>query len=608
LPPPEENPPALLSWLTRPRAHHALIAVALLLLTPALAVGMVLDDHVLALLARDDSGFAGFRENPLFLFSFTLGQEETNRALMDAGALLPWWSDPHHLNAFFRPLSSLTHLMDFALWPDSPLLMHLHSLLWFAALLGIVAHIYHRFYGYGVLVAGLAFAIFALDDAHGMTVAWIANRNALISATLALPALGAHHRFLSDGWSAGRYVGPMCFALGLCAGESALGVLGYLAAHGLVLDRAPLLRRALHLLPYALVLVLWRVFFGALGLGSAGSGAYHDPLAEPLGFASALLEHLPVLLSAQLGLPLADLFYWGAPEAQMLILALSVLTVLGFGIVGHVLLSSDPLARFFGLGMVLSACVVAASVPGERLLLLPGVGGAALVAALICKLLPRVVGAAEPSRAAALLLSALAGLHLLAAPLSLPVRAYLMKLVGEAIDAADAAIPSEPAIAERTVIVLAAPFDLLLSYVQVGRQARGEPRPAHLHWLASASSEVRVQRLDAHTLRVELAAGFLYSAMERHYRGDARALPQGATVELSEFSATVFSTTDDGRPRIVDFRFRRPLEDGQYLFLRYDRGRLRPTAPPAVGERVALPRGDVVETLLHQILRTIPSP
>jgi len=281
----------------------------------------------------------GLHVSPLSLFRFTTGHVEDNRALMDEGVLLPWWSDEHHLNAFFRPLSSLSHVLDFRLAPNTPWLMHLHSVLWLVALVLGVAHSYGRIDPVGpekgtmTRAAALAVLLFAIDDAHGMTVGWLANRNALIAATLALPALGAHHRYVSGGFAAGRVLGPLCFALGLLAGETAVAIFGYLLAHAIVLDRAPIMRRVGHMLPYVAVLLAWRLAFAQLGLGSAGSGAYHDPLGEPLGYVRALAQHLPLLLGSQLGAPVADLWFWGAPALQLVLLvfagagALAVLTL-----------------------------------------------------------------------------------------------------------------------------------------------------------------------------------------------------------------------------------------------------------------------------------------
>jgi hypothetical protein len=595
--------------LAHARAHLWIAAAALALVSPALAGRLVLDDHVLRLLARADAGIAGLHANPLFLFSFTSGRPEDNRALMDEGALLPWWTDEHHLNSFFRPLSSLLHTLDFALFPDSAPLQHAHSLLWFAALLLVVAHVYVRFSpGPEQRVAAmLAFAIFALDDAHGMTVGWVANRNALISATLALPALAAHHRWLALGWGPGAWLGPACFALGLCAGETTVAVFGYLLAYTLVLDRAQIPRRVLHLLPYVVLLGLWRALFGLLGLGSAGSGGYHDPGREPLAFALALVERLPVLLGSQLALPVADVWFWGAPELQRplwVLCAAGALAVLGLG---HALLGRDREARFWTAGMVLSACVVAASVPGERLLLVPGVGGAVLVARLMLALLPGADAGGDVSRAAQLALRVrrpalvgLVALHWVLAPLMLPLRAATLELTAAAQARAERGVPVTDAIEGQTVVVLNAPFDIMVSYLQPAREARGVPRPAHLHWLATASSQLAIERLDERTLRVRPEQGFLYSAAELHYRGDPRALTVGATVTLSEMTVRVVEATADGRPQTAEFRFRDPLESPRYRFVRFLDGELVPATLPERGGRVTLPREDFFAVLLHE--------
>jgi hypothetical protein len=613
----------LLDWLShaRPvprrfRPHHWLALLAALLTAPSLAGGLVLDDHVLALGARPGADTVpGLHVSPLSLFRFTTGRADDNRALMDQGVLLPWWSEPHHLNAFFRPLSSLSHVLDFRLAPDAPWLMHLHSLLWLIALVLGVAHSYARIdpvteraRGTMTRAAALAVLLFAIDDAHGMTVAWLANRNALIAVTLALPALGAHHRWLTQGFAPGRVLGPLCFALGLLAGETAVAVFGYLLAHAIVLDRSSIPRRVLHLLPYVAVLLAWRLAFAQLGLGSAGSGAYHDPLGEPLGYALALAQHLPVLLGSQLGVPVADLWFWGAPALQgaLLVFAgLGALAVLGLA---HVLLFHDRVARFWMIGMVLSSCAVAASVPGERLLLVPSIGGAALLAKLLLALYDALRAPASallplPRKLASFALLVLALVH---GPMSLgglPVRASGMRVLGAAIAYADTGIARDASVRDRDVVIINAPFDVLVSYLQVGRIASGVPHPRHLNWLASASSPLSVTRIDEHTLRIAPERGFLYSAPEQHYRGNTSALPAGSRVELSAFTATVVSSTSDGRPAAVDFRFHNALGgDSALQTLQFQDGALVRFEAPGVGASVVLPEADFFQTLAAQVL------
>jgi hypothetical protein len=47
---------------------------------------------------------------------------------MQSGSL-PWWAAEEFRHANLRYLSTLTMMLDHFLWPDSPRLMHLHSLL-----------------------------------------------------------------------------------------------------------------------------------------------------------------------------------------------------------------------------------------------------------------------------------------------------------------------------------------------------------------------------------------------------------------------------------------------------------------------------------------------
>jgi Na+-driven multidrug efflux pump len=99
------------------------------------------------------------------------------------------------------------------------------------------------------------------------------------------------------------------------------------------------------------------------------------------------------------------------------------------------LLRRDPTARFWATGMALAAVPVAASVPGERLLLGVGVGAAALIAQLLGTF-------AERGRAARAGLVTLAAVHVVLAAALLPVRAHSMAVLGSALDAADASLAS----------------------------------------------------------------------------------------------------------------------------------------------------------------------
>ncbi len=176
---------------------------------------------------------------------------------------------------FWRPLSSLTHLLDFLVRPRSAFLAHAHSMLWFAALLAVLLALYRRLHV--PWVAHLALLLYAVDDAHGMVLSFVANRNALVAATLAFAALLAHDRARRDAWRPGLWLAPALFGAALLGGEAALAVTAYLLAHALFVDQGPLARRLARLWPFATLAVAWLAAYKAMGYGTRGTGFYDDP-------------------------------------------------------------------------------------------------------------------------------------------------------------------------------------------------------------------------------------------------------------------------------------------------------------------------------------------
>lgn len=592
----------LARWLAHPRLTHAAFIGAVLLTLPSLFGPLTLDDYVLGLLSQGGDGVAGFAgRDPNALFTFTTGRQSDNLALMSEGVLLPWWTDPAHLNAFFRPLSSLTHRLDFALFPHSSMGMHLHSLVWYLLLIAAAMALYRSLHEGQAWLAAVALLLFAWDDPHGATLGWIANRNAIIAGALGLPAVLLHRRWvLSHSGRLGPLAaaGPLCLAVALCAGEAALGVLGYLLAHALCLEGGALWRRALRLTPYALVLVAWRIPYALLSLGSGGSGAYHDPTREPVAFALALARNLPILLGAQFGPPYADAAFWAPPEhqpAQLLLSACILLVVVALSVP---VLRTRPLARFYALGCLLSAIPVSASLPGERLLLLLGLGGSGLVALLI----DHYMAQAHTSNGAAAALSLVVGLHLVAAPVALPFLSGSMPLVGAVVERAERSLPEDPSVTGQTFVIVNAPFDVAASYIQAARAFEGRPRPRHLHWLATASSPIRVRADSEHSLLVDIEGGLLKSPQARHYRGDLSSLSSPARVTLPAMTVQILAADPHTGPTRMRFDFGKRLDSADLRFFLWRGGTFVPFTPRADGPERTLPREDFFQVVLGHAL------
>ena len=574
-------------------AFGAAFALGLLLVSPCLTTGWLADDFFHQLMLRPDPGVAGLSYRPFDLFRFADGNPSTAHRLIDQG-VFSWWADPHAVLAFFRPLSSFTHWLDYRLWPGSPVLMHLHSMAWFALLLTVVGVLYRQFSGRSG-TAQLALLLFAIDDAHAPVVSWIANRNQIIALALALPALIAHQRFRANGFRAGVWLGPLLFGLGLLASESALIAGAYLVSFAAVLDSGSLRQRYGSLVPYAALVLVWRVAYGLLGYGAANSGLYVDPVRAPLAFIGALFERLPVLSLSQLALPWAELweiYPLTAPWLRYAVGALAWMTLLGFGALLRPLWRENRSVRFFGVGALLALVPVCASFPHDRLLLGAGVGAMGVMA----EVLRRAFQTSERA-ASRLTLGVFGGLHLLLAPLLLPYRAGHVNHFSSLFDAADKTIASTPEIAGKTVILVNPPLDPFAAYFPVYRQARGEPRPSHLLWLNSGVTELSITGVDETCLRVRAQAGFLSSATQLMLRDRARPPQVGETVELTSAAIRVTGSTDDGRPLEIEVRFREPLHSEHFLFFEWRGHGYVPFVPPAPGQSVTVPALDFASVL-----------
>jgi hypothetical protein len=544
--------------------------------------GLAADDFLQAILLRH-LPFPTPMSGPLDLFRFASGDPVNAKALMSVGQF-QWTAEPTARFAFFRPLSAATHILDYALWPDSPWIMHAENVAWFAlAILGAGA-VYRRFLGPS-WVAGLAVLLFAVDHAHGPTVAWIANRNAIVALSLGLPVLLLHDRWRRAGWRPGAWLASALLFAALLAGESAVAICAYLAAYALHIERGTWRARIGALLPYGAVLLVWRAAYTALGYGVSGSGLYIDPGHQPLAFVGAVARRLPFLLVGELALPQADLgevYEFISPSCLGWMLGYAVVVLGLLGAAAFRVLRRSAVARFFGTGMLLSAVPICAAFASDRLLLFVSLGAMALVAEVIAS----AVSFGERVASAFLVL-----LHLVLAPPLLALRSRSNDLQMW-IDAGDRTIPKTPDIASKTVVIANPPNDLFLCYTPAIRVVRGEPRPAHLWGLADVVEGVDVTRLDDRTLRVRPAQGFFVHAAERMLRAAIRAMPVGSVVRLDGMTVTIDTLTPDGRPAEALFHFDVPLEDPSIVWLSWTKDGYAPWAPPPIGDTAHLPAHD----------------
>lgn len=596
-------------WLEHRYLPWHLALLAMLLCAPSLWLGWHLDDdfHRLAL-TRPDVPLLS--RSPADLFVFIEGDEVVNRQSVVMG-MLPWWSHEKLRIAFFRPLTGLTHWVDYKLWPSVPSLMHLHSLVWFGGVVVAAGFLYRRIFSCA-WVAGLAALLFAVDDAHGLPAVWLANRNALLGVFFGLLTLIAHDRWRRNGSRLGAMLAPLMLLLGLLSKESTVAIGAYLVAYALFLDRGRWVGRIRALVPYTIIVIMWWATYRKLEYGTVGSGWYLDPGANLVGFARAVAARAPNLLAWQWLIP-SDLEWAlsGRAAHGLWLGALGFLMIVAVALVP--LLQRDRVARFWALGMALSVLPACAAYPAARLLTFVGIGGMGLVAQLVGAVVEKVGWLpthAWRRLAVHVLCVVLILAHVGMAPVALARRAGSFKRFGNSVNRAAASFSSDSATPFQTVVVVNTPVWASFAYGALMRLLQGDPILHRTLILGSSSEPIEIHRTDAHTLIVRPRGGFLapvggsdpdremarllfnppcgFYTLDRLYRDDTP-MTVGQRIELLGVAVEITAITDDGRPSEAAFHFVMDIENPLFRWLQWMDGVYVPFELPAVGDTVTLP-------------------
>ena len=120
-------------WLNHPWVPIAVALLAMALTIPSLWNGFNFEDSFHRLILLEDPLLGESPASPLNMFCFANGDVESNRQIKNSGAFA-WWAPESFKVCFFRPLSTLTHWVDYLLWPNAPILMHFQNLVWFGIL------------------------------------------------------------------------------------------------------------------------------------------------------------------------------------------------------------------------------------------------------------------------------------------------------------------------------------------------------------------------------------------------------------------------------------------------------------------------------------------
>ena len=580
------------------KSRTILLAALLVLLGIAdnarsLRWGFAYDDYVHQLVLHHPEGSTSLR--PWSLYDFGLHAGPGDR-FFDTG-FIPWWTDSDFKLRFFRPVTSLTILLDYRLYGDWAPGYHLTSLLIFGVFLALAFRLY-RDIGASPKAALWALAFLAVQDDHCFPVGWIANRNTLLAALFIVATLLAVHRHQRSGRLGYLLLAGLCCLLAFGSKESGLVVLPLAALYLLLFGRpgegesirgaAVRLARSPILWLLAILALAYVAFYLHAGYGTR-SAMYPTPWGEPDGYLTQLLLLMPFgLASLFLGFP-CDIVP-ALPNLTWPMLCVYVPALAGVVVVLFRAIRLTP-ASIFAAGWILLAILPEASPePSDRLMTTASMGSALLIGLFF----ERIGSWRELLAGRRYANLGLAGLLLLigfvAAPITTAIRSSVFAGLArtDRSFAADADI-DRAAPSPRSVFLINSPSGMLaLTLLPTWEVVSGDMN-TRIFALQAARRPVTWVRDDARTMTLTSdATPFVDHRSERLFRTFRTPPPAGTIYRTAAFTATVVAVEPTGF-RSVRFRFEKNLDDPAYRFLAWQHGRLARITPPPIGQSLVLP-------------------
>jgi len=569
------------------KSQNWAIVIALLLVSPAMWIGLQLDDYfhwslvtkqTLLPATSDQAGIFG-------LFSFLDGEMDRTHELMNLG-MVPWWTLDTVQYAFWRPVSELTHGIDYLFLSQWPWLMHVHGLWYFVLLLFFTAKLFEEIHGdksAGRTSSRWAFWIFALSYTHGLPAAWLANRNAILATLFVVLTLRAHHKWRQSDHGGFFLLAAMFFIAGLLSGELAVSAGLYLFSYALFLDQGSLVRRMMSIVPYAFVGVIWLVVRAAMEYGAKNSGHYIDPGQDVVLFLQVFVERAVSLLSAQFfALPpelLSALPSQPKFSVQVILLVLLALVLIPFVI-------RDKIVRFWLAGLVLCILPVCATIPHSRLLMCVSLGAAGVLGVV----LSQWENNRSPGHWLALpVILLLLFCQFIASPLLLPVEAASIRLgMDSALNNGARNLPITNENKNNTAILINPPMSSVAGYINGIRLFEGLPVAESTLPLVSGRKDIVLRVIDAYTLEIASENGLYDGHNEGLLRDPNQGFAAWDHVELSVMSVVVRRVNETGVPLVAHFHFIQPLNSAAMDFYIWAGGKPVLCELPAVNEEIVL--------------------
>jgi hypothetical protein len=563
-------------WLEHPRAGGVVVALGLLLALPSLSLGFFSDDYTFIDYLERRVAF----NSPWWdLYRFTPGDPTEVRRLIALGQY-PWWTTPDLRMHFVRPIPSALFALDHAVFGRNPVLWHVHSLLWFGALLLAANALFRRLLP--AATATVALLLFALSDAGFAPSAWLSARHHLLAALFSALGLLAHVRWRTEGWKPGRPLALLSFVVALLCGEAALGALALAFAYEVLgTSEPPLGSRVVRGLPFAGLAIAYLSLYSAFGCGGYGGAGYLSPLSEPVAFVLAAAKRFPIFLAdAVLGTPAeaANLESVARPLVVVGLVAAALYALLLRAVLRHATDGERAAVKWLLPGALVAMSAGLGGFPGARELMIPNFGLSPTLAVVL------VHGFAAGRGALARRVGAgfLALVHIGLAPIMQLGNERTLKqmAIASAVVTEDARRETD---ARGGIRILQASDPMVGMYPGAILAAETDRRAACGAWISGVQADVIVERTGPRSFTVApKGTTFLKGAFEDLFRASWHPLAVGYEQPVCGAVVRVVAL-EGGLPSRIEVTADADLDAPSGGWVAWQSGALRPFAFPPIG-------------------------
>ena len=549
---------------------------------------------------------ADFTKNQFLFFDPTFANYDD---LLDFG-VLPWWMHEDTKLHFFRPLSAALHYLEYRLFPDSPRLMHLISLLWYLAGLAMIYRLYLAV-GIKPSIAIGALLLLILDNSIFHILPWIAARNMLLIIVFGFAAIYAYHRAVQNWrW---HIAGVLLLTLSLLAGEGGIGICMYLGAYLFTLDQRSWGARIAAILPYVAVTIIWRIYYQTQGFGAFGADLYIDPGHNPVGFLyRALWQYPGNLFELAAGIDTLSGQVRSDIRQNFAFAGIAVFIVMAYLL--RAPLKHDKALQFFAVACLFSIVPGLAVALSSRVMILPFVGFAILLATVFYYSAQGLYHGLQKVLAAVVIGYTLFMHVFVGLALACYMTWSILDISGEAAMKRGGVDLGVDDIANKTVVIINAQKPFWTAFIAHELDYAGLPLPAHVRVLASSFHPVTVTRINEATLLIAgepglqldseplidittQAAGH-YAYLSQHLMGLTRHRDtpwhtgvqrdfEDMRISISELTTTD-ATNDKAAPKTLTVDLKLPLSEYRFVYWDIETSAYKALSLPAVGDAITL--------------------